>query len=66
MVEVSMEDDKMGDGFKWNIELIEMAKKRVGNCANSTFDHSIRFPSYQVEVEKLASEKSDMLSNLIR
>lgn len=66
MVEVGMEDDEMTDGFRRDIELMEMVQEGVGDCAHPSFDNDIGLPPDKIEIEKFASKEGDMIRNLKR
>lgn len=66
MVEVGMEDNEMGDGFRWNIELVELVQERIGNRADPALNNGIGLSPDQIEVEEFASQEGDMVGYLKR
>jgi len=64
MVKVGVEDNKMRDGFRRDIELIEMVQKRISNRADPAFDDGIGLPSNEIKVKEFASQEGDMVGNL--
>lgn len=64
MVKVGMEDNEVRDGFRRDIELVELVQERIGDRADPTFDDGIGLPSYQIEVEIFASQEGDVFSDL--
>ena len=66
MVEVRVENDEMGDGFRRDIELVQLVQKRPRDHADPALGSSIGPPPDQVEVKELTSQESDMVGYLKR
>jgi hypothetical protein len=66
MVEVGVENNEMRDGFRRNIELVELVQERIGDRADPAFDDGIGFSPDQIEVEEFASQEGDMVRDLER
>jgi len=66
MVKVGVEDNEVRDGFGRDIELVELAQKRVGDRADPAFDNGVGFSPDQVEVKEITSQEGDMVGNLKR
>ena len=66
MVEMGVENDEVGDGFRGDIELVQLVQKRPRDRADPALDNSIGLPPDQVEVKELTSQESDMVGYLKR
>ena len=66
MVKVGVEDNEVRDGFRRDIELVELVQKRVGNRADPAFDNGVGFSPDQIEVKEITSQEGDMVRDLER
>jgi hypothetical protein len=64
MVEVGVEDNEVRDGFRRDIELVELVQKRISNRADPAFDDGIGLPSNEIKVKEFTSQEGDMVRDL--
>jgi hypothetical protein len=61
---VRVKDNKMRDGFRRDIELVELVQERIGDRTDPTLDDGVGFSSNEIKVKKFASEEGDVFSDL--
>lgn len=66
MVEVGVEDNEMRDGFRRDIELVELVQERIGDRADPALDDGIGLASDEIEVKELTPQEGNMFGNLKR
>ena len=66
MVKVGVEDDEVGDGFRRNVELVQLFEKGIGNSTDSSFNDGTSFSLDQIETEVFRSQKGNILSQCER
>jgi hypothetical protein len=51
-----MEDNKIGDGFRRNVQLIQLSQDIRGDCTDSSLNDGSLFAPDQVEVEEFVAQ----------
>jgi hypothetical protein len=63
---MGMKNDKVGDRFWRDLQLVQLVQERVGDATHGPFNDCAGFSFDQIEVENFGSEKGNVLTQFER